>query len=677
MSGFELTVLGWLEVGAALALSGAAIVALYLVRRRPRVVVVPSLSLLAGLLPEARKVRQRARIEHLLSLLLALLIAALLAVAMGGPRLRRVASAPRTLIFVADRTASMQARDAQGRRRFDRVRQAMLARLEALRPSDEVILLGLTGHAEVLHPATTDHAALGAVLARLEPTDAPGEAAEVARWAPELCARPAALAALGPEGMSGAARPEAPCRVEIFTDGVVPDLDEAVASMRRRDLDVAVRSVGPAVPRGNVAITAFSARRVPSDPSRAEVLVEVASFDDVPREVSLALSADGLLAHRERLLLGARARVRRTFDDVTGADTLLEARLEPTAGDGSDSDAAALDDFALDDVAWAVLPPRRRRRALLVAPERRPSVYLEAALLLDPGLDVATVAPEEFSEPAMLERDLVVFDGWLPETAPPKPFLALGPGVPSRAWMPVGAPIAAPRFDTQLRNHPLLRFVALGDVNIASARPIVPMPGDVVVAGEARGALLVEGERGGARFIALAFDPRESDLPLRIAWPVLVLGAIGELVPDDVALLSSARTGRPHRLAVEATTATLVRRDPGAAPLSIDITARDGRGLIELERVGVYEVRTSSPGVAALVVANLFDARESSLVPAEVPGVEPIEDALAAPIDGEVSTPDQARWLAWLSNDLQALLVALALVLVAFEWLTFHRRWTT
>jgi hypothetical protein len=37
--------------------------------------------------------------------------------------------------------------------------------------------------------------------------------------------------------------------------------------------------------------------------------------------------------------------------------------------------------------------------------------------------------------------------------------------------------------------------------------------------------LVVVGTRDGYRFVALAFDPRESDLPLRASWPALLRNA--------------------------------------------------------------------------------------------------------------------------------------------------------
>lgn len=679
MSGLELFGWGWPAIGGAFALTASALVLLYLVRLRRRVVTVPFVALFRDVLPDERSTRLFTRLKNLLSLLLVLVVAALIALALGQPRLAERRGEARTHVFVLDTSASMQARDATGVSRFDRARDAALARLAVLGVSDSVLVLATGGHTEVISPLSTEHALARRALQSLSPTDAPGDAREALAWSTSLCGAARELQAT----------PQvAPCVVEIFTDGGLAFLPEARAALEAAGVESEVHPLDHDA-RDNIAITALSARRFPADPSRAELLVEITSAASSPTTVTLSISADGQLAHRETLTLAPSERLQRTLDGLTGADALIEARLthaEP---------ARALDALAIDDVAWARLAPRRRRRVLLVSPAGDPNVYLEAALLLDPYLDVATLTPEAYeAQGAPTDRELAIFDRHTPSTPPSVPSLLLAPsGAP---WLPVGEPIPRPRFDTQSREHPLLRFVALREVNIGSARPLVPQPGDEVVAAEARGALLTTGTRAEStphlaapRFVALGFDVRESDLPLRIAWPILVLDAIAYLLPDDLTLAPSAHTGRAFRLALPTSRLTspptsrarLVRRSDGALTASLDereveLLAREGVAEIELDRAGVYDVVTEAGTTGRTVVANLFSREESDLVAATTDGTTagatddtaqaPDADALTAPVEDETS-----RW------PLHVILVAAALALLAVEWFTFHRRWTT
>jgi hypothetical protein len=656
MSGLELLGWAWPEIGAAFALAASAIVVLYLVRLRRRVVTVPWVALFRDALPDQRSTRLFTRLKNLLSLLLALLVAALIALALGQPRLAEDRDEAQTLVLVLDTSASMQAllEDAEGvregasERRFDRARTAALARVASLHPTDRVLVLAASSHARVVHPMTTEQALVAEALRELEPSDSPGDATEALAWATRICARE-----------------RGPCTVEILSDGGLSGANEAIEAARARGLTVQSRLVTD-TRADDVAITALSARRFPADPSRAELLIELASSSRATEEVVLSILADDALAHRETITLAPGQTLSRTLDELTGADALFEARL-------SRADGSRLDALEVDDVAWARLAPRRRRRAALVSAAS--NVYLEAALLLDPYLDVATITPEAYESGGVAaDRELVIFDGYTPLAPPRLPSLLLAPGTPARDWLRVGEPIERPRFDTQDRDHPLLAFVALRDVNVASARPLVLEPGDERVAGETRGALLSTGTREGVRFVALGLDVRASDLPLRIAWPILVLDALAHLLPDDLTLAPAAETGRAFRLSLPGEATLSPRGESAGAP--IELAPREGVVQLELERAGVYVVRAhddSSDEAPRLVVANLFSRDESRLEAPALEGATLVDpDADVSAISArETEEREAPRW------PLHVLLVMGALALLALEWLTFHRRWTT
>jgi hypothetical protein len=169
--------------------------------------------------------------------------------------------------------------------------------------------------------------------------------------------------------------------------------------------------------------------------------------------------------------------------------------------------------------------------------------------------------------------------------------------------------------------------------------------------------------------VAFTFDVRRSDLPLRIAWPLLLLNTIDWFVEEDASYVSSYRTGETWHVPVPAgvTTATIV--DPDERRRTVPVV--DGRAVYAGTRAGFYEIvagaptETDSPEPAAeLFAANLGPGDESAIAPA---------DQLAV---GDVVASSPTGGKAGVRRELWIYLVLLALAVLSVEWLSYHRRWT-
>lgn len=630
----ELLGFGWTEILVAFGATAAALIALHLVRLKRRVVQVPSLAFFAEALPDERSHRSFARLRNLLLLLLLLVAAACIALALGLPELH----AERTwgageqpsddIVLLMDATASMQAVH-DGRARFEDARRGALRAVDALPRGARVLLMQIGTRPQVVLAWTTDRDALHAAITAMAPTEAAGTAQPALFWATSTCNQRVA------------------CRVMLFTDGGLEGIDAALASARDEGTSIeVVTSPSPAL--DNAAIAAFSARRFPADPTRAEVLVDVANYGAWPYQGTLTLAAEGVVLHRETLAIAPGEHASRSFDRITGADALLTAHIERVDGDA----------LALDDTAYARIPPRRRRHLTLIGTGH---AYLDAALLLDAYLEVRALSPTEFEAARergeLNEDDVWLFDGYTPVDAPTKPSFLLHPS--SASWLEVGAPISRPHFEEQERTHPLLRYIALGDVNIAEANPVVPREGqDAVLAGESRGALLVRGERDDVPFVALAFDVRASDFALRIGWPIFLQQAIAHLSPDDVRVTEGAQVGTTISLPWTSQDAPALTFVSGAESHAVQGIRHADEAVFTLSRIGAYRAPNG-----ALVIANLCSASESSLR-----AVSPTEASEEPP-----SMPEEHA-TEWLQDvHFGSLLVVFAFALLVLEWFVLHR----
>jgi hypothetical protein len=222
----------------------------------------------------------------------------------------------------------------------------------------------------------------------------------------------------------------------------------------------------------------------------------------------------------------------------------------------------------------------------------------------------------------------------------------------------VGGEVERPFMDRLQRKHPLLRFTALRDVNIASALVLKLQPGDEAVAADARTPLIVTGRRAGQPFVALAFDIRSSDLPLRIAWPMLLLNAIDSFTQRQSDYVSSNEAGRPIDLSLAS--------DIGAAELVEPEGTRHAFGgttgaTFTPRQVGFH--RLQQAGDSTLLAVNLpAGARVDLRVPDAAP--------TARSRSGRVSDPPAEQVPPWM------ILLLAALAVLSIEWVTYHRRWT-
>jgi hypothetical protein len=252
----------------------------------------------------------------------------------------------------------------------------------------------------------------------------------------------------------------------------------------------------------------------------------------------------------------------------------------------------------------------------------------------------------------------VIFDGYAPNASPGVPSLFIAPQA-NESHFPfrVKGEVKRPFFDSIVRDHPLLRQVSLREVNIARARLIEPLPGDQVVAGARNAPLIVTGQRAGHAFVALSFDLRESDLPLRVAWPLLLTHAIDALRQPDLGYRAGLTVGSQQRLPLTASVPEARIEAPGRAYQVLPV--HDRTVWLRPLRAGFYAIETAAE--QQLWAANRDPRHSVSIRPHQLSGARR-------------TPPDHGE--SYLPRDAWAILLGLAWLVVCLEWLSYQRRWT-
>jgi len=637
------------QLATVFGVAAALMVAMYILKLRRRVVPVPFSTLWQRILKDKEATSLFSKLKRLLSLLLQLALLALLVIALGDPRAAATLIKGRNLVVLIDASASMQATDGgAGETRLDAARREVKTLVRGMGGADRMLVAQMDATITPLGPMSGDTSDLERAVDAVHVTDTRADFPRALRFATD------------------ALRNVENGEIVVVSDGNLGEAADSLGQVHTGDVKLSFVSVGSR--KRNAAITEFAVRRYPLDKSRYEVMLEVANTGPEQEDIELSLFGDGTLVDLTKLRLKPGERLPRFYPNLSGASRTLEAKIRPLEG--------SEDTLPADDHAYALLPERRRAKVLVVSPG---NTYLEAALLLDEYLDVTQVTPQEYvqkygsSQPGF---DVIVYDAVTPAQPPRAHALYLdpqGPGSPVK----LDGNLTQPGFDRIERKHPIIRFMALENVNIARGHKLKPEPADKVVGSSVEGPLLVAGTRGGYKFVALGFDVRDSDLPLRVSWPLFLLNTVNYFTDEDSSYLSSFRTGDVWRVPVGQDATQAMLTTPGGAQRPVPV--HEGRAVYLGDRAGFYQLASNAqplpgtvvdpndktqPGATTSFAANLLDETESTIGPAEKLVVDGKE---AGKVAGFTVGVRREIWI--------YLLIA-AVILTAIEWATYHRRVT-
>lgn len=645
-------------------LAALPIVVFYILKTRLRRRPVSTLLFWDQVFEQKRQRSLWQNLRHWMSLLLQLIFVGLIGFALADPLWSSQQDTGQDLILVVDNSASMRAVDPDSGE--TRLQQAIAAASDVagnLRHGDNIALVTAGTSVRVVVGMSDFAPTVQQAIEKIQPTDGPTQIADAIAAARRL------------------ASDDKKRRIIVFSDGGVDDRDalaidtstgESTPNDHLRSLtgdDVRWIQVGQE--QDNVAITTFQVRRSTVDPIGYSLLIEVQNFSKESVETRLTLKLGDVLVDVVPLKIEAGGAYRKQIDSTSQAGGVLTGKIDVDDG------------LAVDNLAHAILPHRPEVTVKLVTGEESESYYLRRVFESIPLVRIIEPS-DEGAEDAV---GLTVFAGVVPDAIPTGPVLLVdipesGPkigGAGQNAWL-IGDPIENPIIAKQEKQSPLLRYVQLQNVVLAGARDLdvnEALGASTTLLETASGArVCVSVERTEGRILLLASDLDTSDLPLRIAFPVLMTNALnwffretGEIRP---ALATGYTADVPWDIGddLESGTANLIYPDGQASLVTVEKnTARLG----PLPQVGVYRLTTQqlspvgeptddsgalaegSPAKGTLVAVNLSNANESDLSMPDLP--------LATATD--LPPAGRSPWF---------YLIVAACGLVVTEWVLFQRR---
>ena len=597
-----------------LALAFAAlsipIMIFYMLRLRRRQVLVSSTFLWQQLLRDREANTPWQRLRRNLLLLLQLLVLALLTLALSRPFLETSAVASGSVIILLDASASMQARDVSPSR-FEAARQSAQAVLNGMRAQDTGTVMLVDSQPAVI-ASSADEVTLRRTLSQVSATNG------TADW--ETAGALAAAAAMGSDE----------AEVVIISDGAIagslPPLVGEVHFIRIGEQS------------DNLAITGVATRL---GPGGIQALVSVANLGPNQAQDLVELYADGALFDARPVDIPPGEHASITLRDLPRGSDVLEARL------------AGGDLLSIDNAGWAVISPPREQRVLLITPG---NLFLERVLQTLEWIELTRLSPEQPLPPEPF--DLIIHDGPVTRTLPAGNLWAVGP-YNDRS----GRVFTNTRIIRVASDDPILRYVDLDQVHVLRAWDIDLPPGARTLIEASGGPLLFTLERPEGRTAVLTFDLHDSDLPLRIAFPILTRNLTDWLLPSGGSgAPASTVPGEPYRVPLLPSTeiATISAPDGSEHTMS----ASQATIFLETDQLGAYNVsQFDSQGNvvhAAPFVVNLFDEQESNIAPQDL--VQVGQRELSISESAQEGQREMWRWAA-----------GAVLVVMGLEWWVHHR----
>lgn len=654
-----LTALQWLAIAAV----PPAIISLYFLKLKRHPVEVPSTYLWTRTIEDlhVNSIWQRLRQSLLLFLQLLVLLLAILACLRPGWRGTNLVGD--RFIFLIDTSASMSATDIWPSR-LEAAKEHALGLIDQMESSDVAMVISFSDVPRIEQAFTNNRSALRQATNQIRQTNRRTDISEALRHASGL-ANPGRTSEAGTSDVQVA--DALPATMYIISDGGVP----AVPEFSPGNLTARYIKIGTATPN-NVGVVAFSTDRNPEKPGQLQAFarLENSSGEDIDVDVALYLD-DGLVdASSVSVPTDAAAGVNFVLNDIESAILKLEIQYK--------------DDMPLDNAAFATINSPRRARVLVVT---LGNDALKFAMSTEAASRVADVA---FTEPSVLETkehealalagayDLIIYDRCVPKVMPEANTLFIGRVPPAEGWS-AEEPKPSPLIIDIDRLHPLMHLVELGSILIYDSLPLKGPEGASSLIDADNGSLLMIAPRKGFEDAALAFEivgaypdgdiNAKTNWPRRKSFPVFVMNAIRYLGGARASLdVQGSQPGQPVKLRTEAPTEQITVESPGGVSTTVQRESQSTFIFTRAEELGVYTVREGSQReVGQHFAINLFDSRESDLIPREVIDI-PYFDEETEQVGVHASTAEPSRQEMW------KLLLIVGLFVLVFEWYVYNRR---
>ena len=521
------------------------IIALYILKLRRRRELVSTLMFWEQLFKERQTTSLFQRLKHLLSLLLQLLFLALLVLAVARPQFAFITKSARQLILIVDHSASMNAvlkldpENPASESRLDSAKQQALQIVQGLRFMDEMTVISCHELPVIHTPFTNHQKTLRQAIESIQPTDIKTDlkpAVDLAYTVAQIKPNPEIIIMSDFHAVSEET-------IAQFQDAQSQSQPSEEEQSKQPTTKLHLIRIGE--DSDNVGITQFRVRKSIVNAFDYETLLTVVNTSEEEKKCSVELYFNEGLFDVRPYTLAPGEKKSEIFSNFTFEGGELKAVLDIT------------DVLPTDNVAYATLPKRERLSVLLVTNE---NLFLEKALSVDDKLNLSVMTPEEY-ENAPKTAEVVIFDRFSPTTLDDGNYMFIYPPKtdnptddsatnPVLTWN-IGESLETPIITDWERTHPILQHVHLENVLIGKAYEVTPPSTAQILARSFESPVLFIDVTPNRKIVFSAINILESDLPLRIAFPVIIANMLQWFQQDQGMQEYHLHTGEVLRYKIE------------------------------------------------------------------------------------------------------------------------------
>ncbi|RKU18677.1 hypothetical protein C6503_09070 [Candidatus Poribacteria bacterium] len=672
------------------------IVALYILKLRRRREPVSTLMFWEELFRERQTTSLFQRLKHLLSLLLQLLFLTLLVLSIARPQFAFITKSARQLVLIIDQSASMNAieEETDGRTRLAVAKESALRSVDGLRFMDEMTVI--SSHTQpVIHiPFTNHQKSLREAIHAIQPTDISTNlepAYDLAYAISQTKPNPEIVIFSDFQSISE--------ELLAKLSGVKNPAPQEEGDTEKPDQEIKRHLIQIGKASDNVGITKFRVRKSLVNAFDYQTLLRVVNASEEEKKFNVELYFNENLFDVRPYTLAPGESKSEIFSNFAFEGGKLKAVLD------------IQDPLVSDNIAYATLPKRDLILVLLVTVE---NPFLQKALAVDEQIQLTVLTPTEYETDVLpdsansqgkKEYQVVIFDRYSPPTLSDGNYMFIYPPAvdgsetppPELKWN-IGEALETPIITDWERTHPILQHVHLENVQIGTAYQVTPPSTAQVLARSFESPVLFIDVKPNRKIVFAAINILESDLPLRIAFPVIIANTIQWFQQRSEILEYHLHTGEVLKQRIDSIDATYElgpkteTDSPESPPKLVKITGPEdktwelpieGDELLfeQTQRAGFYELKISEaadstseaeqppPEVSdatednsgTVWAVNLADATESHI------GADPaVEDLTEASV--VQSSAALLRYPPWVY------LVFLAVGLSVVEWFLYQRR---